>query len=112
MGPTEAVANGGPTGPLVEGTTVADLRTPVVNDYTEKERKSLGRLEESLVHLKQLLGEATKAKHLDTGTILGYKAERKRPTRTVLSTGSWQRCAVASDSPRGRDGSLSSQTSN
>jgi integrase len=74
----DAVEKGRPTGRVVEGTTVGDLCSFVVNDYTEKERKSLGRLHESLAHIKGFFGEDAKAKCVDTASISAYKAQRKR----------------------------------
>src|SRR5688500_3796246 len=45
------IAKGRPTGPDVEATTLGDLAEMIVNDYKINERRTLGRIEECLVHI-------------------------------------------------------------
>jgi len=70
------VATNQPTGRVVERTTLKDLLDMVEADYKANGRRSLERMIDATVHLRELLNPARKARDITVDMLTSYKAER------------------------------------
>ena len=69
-------AIGMPVGPQVERTTLGDILKMVEVDYAANGRKSLGRMKQAAVHLKEFFDADAKARNLTADRITAYQAKR------------------------------------
>jgi integrase len=73
----EAQQPGRPIGAQVEKTTLSDLAAMIVNDYRANGRRSLDRLEDAIIHLKEFFGPDRRAMDLTADRITAYQAYRQ-----------------------------------
>jgi len=73
----EAQQPGRPIGAHVEKTTLTDLATMIVTDYRANDRRSLDRLEDAIIHLKEFFGPHRRAMDLTADQITAYQAFRQ-----------------------------------
>lgn len=71
------VGKGQPPGGRAERVTLEELATILRNDYAVNERKSVERMEGSLAHLREILGNATRAVDITTDRIDSYIRQRR-----------------------------------
>lgn len=69
-------AIGMPVGPQIERTTLGDILRMVEMDYAANGRKSLGRMKQAAVHLKEYFDADAKARNLTADRITSYQAKR------------------------------------
>src|ERR1700722_20149366 len=77
----EAQQPGRPIGAQVEKTTLTDLAAMIVTDYRANGRKSLDRLEDAIIHLKEFFGPDRRATDLTADRIVAYQAYRQEQGR-------------------------------
>lgn len=99
----EAQQPGRPMGAQVEKTTLTDLTTMILNDYRANGRRSIDRLEDAIIHLKEFFGPERRAMDLTADRITAYQAYRqdqrhKGMRRSITNS---RCCGVHFVSPRG-----------
>jgi len=75
------VSLGLPVGPQLERTTLNDLLAMVEADYKANRRRSLDRMQDAAIHLRDLLNANRKARDITTDLLTGYKVERLKTAR-------------------------------
>jgi len=81
-----AVAQGKPVGPDVERTTLADIFLILVDNYRANGRKSIGRVEDGLRHLREYFGDDSKARAITGDRVnayIGHRLAQKAKPATV-----------------------------
>jgi integrase len=73
----EAQQPGRPIGAQVEKTTLGNLTEILLNDYRANARRSIDRLEDAIIHLKEFFGPDRRATDLTADRIVAYQAYRQ-----------------------------------
>jgi len=84
----QAQQPGRPIGAQVEKTSLADLTDMILNDYRANGRRSIDRLEDAIIHLKEFFGPDRRATDLTADRIVAYQAyrqERRHKGRAVAN---------------------------
>jgi hypothetical protein len=79
------IALGKPVGPDIERTTFEDLAGMVISDYKANGRKSLGRLQDALSHLREYFGDfrAVEITGDKVTAYVAYRLEQKAASSTI-----------------------------